>query len=415
MTKQIFETEDKMQEWLSKELRQTDSFRDLISNADKFDYLSSTSLVANRILDSYKQCLASFGLVTIIAENENISLKDGDILKPDFLLYAPETESIVIVELKNLASPSRQAGTEVSAYASEIKSYIPFISDGDIANVIISPVWTTLLKHYVFHEIFWLNRNIICLEPIEVDGEIKLQIKSVSSLIDNNISLKLSNQHLGGYQICLYDNNLYKDRTNRTRLDPFIEQMKTAIAIMSSKGNSQKNHGFAFLWKDNWEVSLAPYSITILNFAAFKSLERLFHDDDFEPKEMTDRFINIIKEYAPEGHGNSLDEIYNSGERFLTDFCSPRREGFTTWDYLRETMIKRCSLISFHSWGIFSELFSEKLYQEYKQGNTSISSTDPALGLKLIDELIDPTYEFIDLSCYNYNPDEDHTFLDGEK
>ncbi len=401
MKKQIFETENKMQEWLSKELNQNDCFRDLISNAEKVEDSSSTSLVKNRILNSYKHCLESFGLITIIAENENISLKEGDTLKPDFLLYAPETESIVVVELKNLVSPSRQAGTEVSAYASEIKSYIPFISDGDIINVIVSSVWTALLRHYIFHEIFWLNRNIICLEPIEIDGEIKLQIKPASFLIDNNISLKLSHQHLGGYQICLYDYNLYKDRTNRTRLDSFVEQMKTAIAAMSSKGNSQKNHGFAFLWKDNWEVSLAPYSITVLNFAPFKSLERFFHDDDFKPNEITEKFIDIITDYGPEGHGNSLDEIYNNGEKFLGNFCEPRREGFTTWDNLKTVMISRGSLMSFHSWGIFSELFSDKLYKEYSKGNNQISFIDPNLGLQLIDELIDPKYEFIDLSNYN--------------
>lgn len=402
MAKQIFESEDKMQEWLSSKLREDDCFLNLIVNHDDFDELEAESLVENKILKSYQHCLSSLGLVSIISENENISLKEGDSLKPDFLLYAPETESIVIFELKNLASPSRQVGTEVSAYASEIKSYIPFISDGDIINVIISSVWTTLIKHYVFHEIFWLQRNIICLEPCENEGQISLRILDVSSIIDSEVSLKLSSRHLGGYHICLYD---YTDKGNKDRLDPYIEQIKTAIKSMVSKGNSQKNHGFAFLWKDHWSLSIAPYIITILNFAPFNSLERLFHDENFKPNKMVERFVDIIQNYAPEGHGNSLDEIYSNGEKFLIDFCSPSPEGYTTWDSLKEFM-KKGELVSFNSWGVFDELFSEKLYSKYKNGNKTISSTDPQLGLELINELVDPNYQYVDLSYYNYDPNE---------
>jgi hypothetical protein len=403
MSKKIFEKEEKMQEWLSTTLKIDNCFRDLIINEDDFKELETTSLVETKILKSYQHCLSSLGLVSIISENENISLKEGDSLKPDLLLYAPETESIVIVELKNLATPSRQVGTEVSAYASEIKSYIPFISEGDIINVIISSVWTTLIKHYVFHEIFWLQRNIICLEPYVFDGKICLKIVDIASLIDNEVTLKLSSQHLGGYQICMYD---YSSK-DRDRLDPFLEQMKTAMTAITSKGNSQKNHGFAFLWKDHWESSIAPYSITILNFAPFNSLERLLHNEDFKPNEMVERFFNIVKKYAPEGHGKSLDEISASGEKFLNDFCSPTTEGFTTWDSLKDSMINRSTLISFNSWGIFDELFSEKLYTEYKKGNTTINATDPHLGLQLIDELVDPNYEFYNLAYYDDELDED--------
>jgi hypothetical protein len=404
MSKKIFETEEKMQEWLSSNLKIVDCFRDLIINEDDFGDLETTSLVETKILKSYQHCLSSLGLVSIISENENISLKEGDSLKPDLLLYAPETESIVIVELKNLASPSRQVGTEISAYASEIKSYIPFISEGDIINVIFSSVWTTLIKHYVFHEIFWLQRNIICLEPCEFEGKIGLRIVDISTLIDNEVSLKLSSQHLGGYQICMYD---YSSK-DKDRLDPFLEQMKTAMAAITSKGNSQKNHGFAFLWKDHWDLSIAPYSITILNFAPFNSLERLLHNEDFEPNEITERFFNIVKEYSPEGHGKSLDEISASADKFLNAFCRPRTEGFTTWDSLKGSMINSSTLISFNSWGIFDELFSEKLYIEYKKGNTNISSTDPQLGLQLINELVDPNYEFYNLTYYDYDRDEDN-------
>ena len=407
MARSVFDSEDEMQKWLSNQLDNSECFSDLIFNKTTFDEMvCPDSLVEKKLYNSYCNCMESLHLVKVLAKNENISLKNGDILKPDFVLYAQETQSIVIVELKNLTSPSRQVGTEVSAYASEMKSYIPFISDGDIVNVLVSSIWTTLIKHYVFHEIFWLNRNIICLEPFEFDDKIYLRIVDFSSFIDNDISIKLAEEHLGGYQICLYDDNLYSKNPDRNRLDNYVEQMKTAISAMASKGNMQKNHGFAFLWKDNWKLSSAPYSITVLNLAPFQSIERFFHNDKFEPNEMMEKLIGVIEEYDPIGHSFSLEEISKRGTEFLANFCSPRYEGFTNWFTLRDAMIDTGELVSFHGWGIFAELYSNKLLNEYKNGNSSISSTNPELGLSLLEELVDANYEFIRLSNYKYDPSE---------
>ncbi|RVT74452.1 hypothetical protein EOD40_13150 [Flavobacterium sufflavum] len=399
MAEKLFSSEDAMQKWLSNKLKSGISLADIIVGIDEFKEQNFTDIIEIKLHKSFIHCLNSFYLTKIISENENISLKEGDVLKPDFLLYAPETESIIILELKNLASPSRQSGTEVSAYASEIKSYIPFISDGDLINVIISPIWTTLIKHYVLHELFWLQRNIICLEPIKVGGDIFLKILDIKNLIDNQISLRLSEKHLGGYQLCLYN-------YSKSNFEPYIEQMKSALSSMAAKGNSQKNHGFAFLWEDNWELSRAPYSITMLNFAPFHSLERFFHNENFVPNKMTEKLVTIIKEYAPEGHGESLEQITEAGIFFLKNFSTPRVEGFTTWKPLRDIINSRATLVSFRAWGIFEELLSEKIQKEYQNGNLNISYDNPDLGLKLIDEMIDDEYEFYDLSYYDYDENQ---------
>ena len=403
----IFESERDMQKWLSKELRSVDGIIDLVINKNKFDEYKPISFTEKNIYDSFRYCVKSMYLNNTITEDKNISLKIGDSLKPDFLLYSPETESILIVELKNLGGPSRQAGTELLAYAGEIKTYVPFISDGDIINVIISPIWPTLLRHYVFHEIFWLQRKIICLKPVSINDKTKLEILEVSDIIEDDVNVMISEKHLGGYQLCLYDDNLYKDPANRTRLDPYINQMKSALFAIATKGYSQKSHGFAFLWKDNWKESLAPYSITILNFAPFQTIERLFHDKSFKITPMTEEFIKIIEEFNPKGHGQSLIDITNAGNDFLSNFCNPMMEDFTTWNDLKENLKQRANLIAFKPWGVFDELFSNKLREEYLQGNLNISSTDPFIGLNMLNELIDPNYEFIDLTSFNYDPNED--------
>lgn len=400
----MFDSENDMQAWLSGELKEKD-LGELIINIDEFEKKEAINLEERKVKESFTYCLKSLHLTSVISEDENISLKPGDTLRPDFLLYASETESIVIVELKNISGPTRQAGTEIHAYSSELKSYIPFISEGDIVNVIISTSWPVLLKHYVFHEIFWLQRNIICLEPIIENNEKKLVIKDISFLIDGTVPVKLCDRHLGGYQICLYKNG-------SGNMDSNIEQMKTSVLSMAVKGNTQRNHGFAILWKDLWINTMAPYSITVVNFAPFNSLERLFHAEDFEPNEITERIIkDIIIECAPEGHGQSLESIREHGSKFLQAFSSPRAEGFHTWDVLKKSFQERAKLISFHSWGIFDELFSDKLAKEYEKGNLNISASDPKLGLKTIEEMLNPNYQFINLSYYNHWNDEDEDEL----
>ncbi|MCG7500193.1 hypothetical protein MHO82_25405 [Vibrio sp. Of7-15] len=122
---------------------------------------------------------------------------------------------------------------------------------------------------------------------------------------------------------------------------------------------------------------------------------------------MTTRFINIVSEFSPIGHGQSLEQIVNYGERYLKNICSPHPEGFMHWNNLRDIMLESSTLIEFHAWGVFSELLADKLAIEYESGNHSIKLTDPNFGLDMINELVDDEYQFIDLSYFNYNPDID--------
>ena len=405
----MFDSEQQMQEWLSLKLKEIEAtcggLSELIDEFNETSHGKSSSEL--RIINAYRHCLESLHINKVLSEDENISIKKGDVLKPDFLLYAPDTESLVILELKNIANPTRQVGTELGAYSSELKSHLPFISDADIIHVVIARDWPTLLRHYIFNEIFWMQRNILCLEPYQKeDKQIKLRVLPSTQLVEDHVSLMISPRHLGGYQLCLYDNELYTGG-NRDRLDQYLEQLKTATAAMALKGSSNKSHGFAFLWKDHQYANLTPYNITILNLAPFQSLERFFHlHDEGEiviPK-ITKKLIKIVREGTPIGHGESLNQIKDFGEQYLENICSPQVEGFLTWDYLRDYMLKKPDLIEFQSWGVFSELLSEKLAEKYKQGKYSIKLTDPQLGLELIGELVDDDYEFIEISQIEFGP-----------
>lgn len=397
----MFNKEKDMQDWLSDKLKNSEGITEFLDDYESFG--TPETQEERRIIESYEHCVKSLHLIEVISEDENISLKSGDILRPDFLAYAPESESIVIIELKNINGPTRQVGTELGAYTSEVKSYVPFISDGDIVNVVVSRYWPTLLRHYLFNEIYWHQRNIICLQPyISNGGSVRLKPYAPKNLIEDNISSKISERHLGGIQLCLYDDELYSGGS-RDRLDKYIEQIKTSTASLAIKGNAQKSHGFAFLWKDFRKNSITPYNITIVNLAPFRSLERLVKDENNNPvkiSNLTDRFIKITTEFDPIGHGQSLDQLFKHCEPFLTPICTPRLEGFMEWSDLKRIMVENSELLAFSSWGVFSELLSNKISEEYNKGKSDISLTDPNIGLQVINDMIDPEYQYVDLSYY---------------
>jgi len=393
-----FKSEKEMQEWLSNRLESVDGLAEILANLEEIQEYETEDASCATIVASFRKCIESLHDTHVVSQDENISCVAGDILRPDFVLYAPETESIVLVELKNAAGPTREAGTEIAAYASEIRASIPFISDGDLIGVIISPHWPCLLKHYVRQEILWAGRNLICLRPKEVDGETMLSILSPDELREGGLDFRVPPEYLGGYQICLYDDELYHDRTDRSRLDKYEQQFRTALDCMASTGSRINSHGFAFLWRDKWQHSLAPWSITVINFAPFQTVERFLHDKDGLRPLLFDKLHEVIVEYSPEGHGNALAEVANSANPFLSAVCKPRYEGFSTWRSHQEILNQRADMVAFVAWGRFEKSYFDRLSREYNAGNFGVSSTDPIIGLEVVLDLIEVNYEFIDLS-----------------
>ncbi len=383
----MFRNEAEMQEWLENAIKEVEGLSELISNTEYLENYQPASVEAERVLKSFKITENSLRMLELISANEDISIDKPDLLKPDFLFYSVESEGIVIVELKNIAGPTRQVGTELSAYSCEVRSYIPYLSEGDLFHVIISMEWPTLLRHYIFHEILWNKKNIICLQPIEKDERIQLEIININSIMEAEAYFSISDLDLTGYQCCLYDDNLYTRGADRNRLDLHIEQMKTAIQIMASEGHSQRASGFALLWKDHLKESLAPYNISIMNMAPFKSVER-FLNADTDLNEVQERFLELVYEFGPTGHSEALLNISNAGIPYLKKFCKPQLEGFFEWQYHKEAIGRRAELLSFHCWGIFEEVRNTLLQERYDSGHKHIRMDDPFLGLSALSLII---------------------------
>ncbi len=402
----VFVTESKMQEWLSNKLEIVEGIGELIKDADWLAGTTPANIGEASVLTSFRTSLASLHITETLFENENISLTAPDVLKPDFVLYAPETQSVIIVELKNLTSPSRQAGTELGAYSAEIRTIVPFLPDGDIVHLLISQEWPVLLKHYVRHEIFWQGRNLLCLRPtLQSDGSPSLEVLPLHELAEDISSFQVGKGHLGGYNISLYDDQLYSPTADREKLTAAIEIFKVATQAMAVTGNRLKSHGFAFLWKDKWQQSLAPYSIVVANFAPFQSIERFVKAGDV-PK-VVERFIKVIAEFSPEGHSNTLSEITDTCREIVGQFCSPRIEGFATWGPLSEMLNGRTDYIEFSGWGLFGQAALDEVKTRHSAGDLRCSLSSPDVGKAVLAKVIDDTYEVLDLSYYFYDPNEE--------
>lgn len=384
----LFSDESVMQKWLSEKFANGESLGDLTINLEDYQEIEidkRDSLIVQKIKTSFSFCVASFNLNEVITENENISLDNKDSLKPDFVLYAPETESLIIVELKNIKGPSRQAGTEIGAYGAELKAYLPFISEGEIVNVILSTVWPALLKHYIFNEICWLHRNLICLEPLETNEGIQLQIVDPILFAQSDISDALNLRQLSGYQICLYDDELYKGG-NYYRIGIYENRMMAAMNAMAVRGNNLKTHGFAFLWRHCWQVGLAPYNITVVNFSPFQTFEKLHQRSKIKKNKITTRLKKLMREHAPDGHGYALESIRIAANPFLETFCSPQPEGFMTWQELAPNIWDGTDALSFKAWGFFDELISNELAREYAM-DAEWAADSPLFANRILDML----------------------------
>lgn len=395
----IFKNENEMQSWLEKEMEDIEGLGSLLFNVESIKNYKPRNEVEKKIKDSYMHCLPSLYLTEIITKNQNISSSSGDILKPDILAYGIERESLILIELKNLSGTTREAGTELAAYSGELKGYLSHLSDGDIMNVIISPFWPTLLKHYVFNNIVWQNKNMICLEPCIVENKIVLKPLEFSILLQAEMPQKFGPEHLCGYHICLYDDSQYSHDRGPTKLHGQIEVIKASIARMAAEGEKANSHGFLILTKEINGYGLAPYMITLVNAAPLSSIERYFHSDEIKTYKdlpfIGQKIYDIVTYYEPLGLGANTSKIFISGKSYLKKICNPQIESINPWTILRgEINNWRTEAIYFESWGVFKEKSMEILFNRYQSDDYDYNLNSIQLGFEVIEELVDEQYEF---------------------
>ncbi|NWB96789.1 hypothetical protein HX870_06325 [Pseudomonas gingeri] len=376
----MFENEKKMQAAIGAHARNFSGFGELIE-PPRFE--KNRTLEENCIIESYEYCLSCIKETVLVSEDENISLFPSECLKPDFLLYDPGMETFVIVEIKNSSKPTRESGTEIGAYTNAVKAHFPMISNGDIICVIISNHWPTLLKNYLFNEIFWHKRKILCLKP-KSDDPLELECFPPASLFNKNLNLNFHKKSFSGLQLCIYANNIYNNGEIED-LDIHLEQIKSSFERLIRKSSEINSHGFAFLWRDLRKNTAARYSITYLDINPFEKFQ--LHEVNIESK-ISNTLFNIIRDWESTGNTYSTIKALSNSDHFLDDIANPFPEGSSPWWKLKEFMLEKSNLISFRTWGIVADIYENSLLEEYKSNNNIVKYDCPSFGLKFINNLI---------------------------
>lgn len=376
----MFESEKEMQEAIGVHLREFSGLGDIII---PHSYIKNGDPKRDRILESYEYCWSCVRETVLISENKNISLFESEILKPDFLLFDPGMETFVVVELKNSSNPTRESGTELGAYTNAIKAHFPLISNGDVICVIISNHWPALLRNYLFSEIFWHKRNILCLQP-KSTTPLELELLPPEKLLDANPPLKFNKNTFSGLQYCIYANDIYSGGEIEG-LDAHLEQIKSAFERIIRKSNEINSHGFAFLWLDLREHTVARYSITYLDINPCEKFQRY---EVSIPNKISQSMHTVITEWEASGVTYSTINTLSKGDYFLKDIASSMPEAPSPWRTLKKFMLSNSNLISFKAWGILADLHEEALLKEYKSHGLTTRYDCPEFGLKFISEII---------------------------
>ncbi len=376
----MFRDEKEMQEAMGVHLREFSGLGDIIIPCE---YEKDGDARRNRIIESYEYCWKCVRETVLVSEDKNISLFASEIIKPDFLLYDPGMETFVVVELKNSSNPTREAGTELGAYTNAIKAHFPLISNGDVICVIVSSHWPTLLRNYLFSEIFWHKRNILCLQP-KSTSPLQLEHLPPEKLLNASTSLKFNKNTFSGLQNCIYANNIYSGGDIED-LDKYLEQIKSAFERIVRKSNEINSHGFAFLWRDLRAHTVARYSITYLDINPCEKFQRY---EVSVPNKISESLHDVITEWETSGVTYSTINTISKGDYFLKNIAGPVPEAPSPWRTLRKFMLDHSELISFRAWGVLADLHEEALLEEYKSDGGTTKYDCPAFGLRFISSIV---------------------------
>lgn len=125
--------------------------------------------------------LKSIEDLQVLTSNKNVSTQFKQTLRPDLVCINPESQQIVIFEIKKSTQTERQALTELLAYEHEVKNLLPFLSTYDLTFVLVSTEWSVLLEHAAGSAIAWNNKNLLCLKVNPDSSEFKYDIHKPDS------------------------------------------------------------------------------------------------------------------------------------------------------------------------------------------------------------------------------------------
>lgn len=362
---------------------------------DRLPHFSLDRLCRHAAITAGASVLESLGSLTLLRANKNVSLTQGETLKPDVVCFNPETESVVLFELKVSTAAGRQAITELAAYEQEIKNHLPLLSEHDVHLVLVASEWSVLMDHGASSAVTWGGKKILCLQAEKAQGKLVLKTR-IPEAWQITGSAKFPPEALATMTLCLYD---YQQDTDPRKEPEFDPRLLTAMKVMGRTGDALGSHGFAILWKDHAPYSLAPFNVTICCVAPFSLYREGRSSGVIESN--GDSFVaaldELMRDAPPTGQSGTFFAIGQSAFPLLSELFTPQWEAASHWKHDRATLMTRAEPLMCEFWGSLGRhaidyVSSPTLRRERPNlllGNLA-DWNSPSVAIPLIDQMCEP-------------------------
>lgn len=356
-----------------------------------FPIFSIDHLVRMSCAEAANHGLKALSNLILLTDDLNVSITKGEALRPDIICYSPEGETLVLIELKKSSQAGRQALSELIAYEQELKNQLPFLADYETVFVLISTEWSTLMDHSVASAVTWSGRQLLCLEA-EIKGKTVALKPRLPVAWHITGSSSFPPHSLPCVTFCLYD---YKPSAKAP--DGVDMRLLSALSLMAREGDRIGGHGFALLWRDYLSISQASYNITVCSVAPFEFYKAMRERGIISPSqsELIKPLDEILKDYDPQGHSESLLHVMEATRPLLNEISNPHFEGFVDWETTLPDLNMRAEPISCEFWGVpgnFVRYFTThpavRKHKPHLFNDGQFDWRDPHVGIPLLESFL---------------------------
>jgi hypothetical protein len=332
--------------------------------------LSLSQSVRETLLRAAQAVLDKLTSAKLVTANQNISCFPDDELKPDLVLMGRDQGSFVVIELKKSHQTSRQAITELVAYAQAIEHLYP---SAHVAMVLVSPDWRPLLDYAVINQVTAGRRQILALEITSSDeNQFLLQVR-VDALTRNAHELVFASESLPAETVT------FERRAARKRQDCPIEAINALMSV-ARDGDRSAGSGFALLCRSEsydgyqWHLTVmaldpfrllmdvddeARWNNPIAAFVRGEPRESISSADVQQSLQGDDDFIPWDSPtYPPEpGAAMALIDAIPKGQ---LGSVSSSHDNQKHWGYVKSAPFHSVTrYVAFEAWGLVGDLIRQ--------------------------------------------------------
>lgn len=338
--------------------------------------------------------LRSIENLEVLTSDNNVSIESNQILRPDLVCINPESQQIIIFEIKKSTQTERQALTELLAYEHEIKNLLPFLSSYDLTFVLVSTEWSVLLEHAAGSAISWASKNLLCLR-VNADGpKFKFNIHNLNSWnITGNAFFPP--ESVASFTVS-FEANLSMDESEVAyRLD-------LLLGFFAREADRIGLHGFAIVTTDLGPYNERGYQIVFCAVSPLAFFDNMLSSGQITVSDghLVRQIENYKVKYGVESGISSLDDLLTKiVEPRLGVFDNVEFGGYFAWDITRHQLKDRGLPTFVEFWGLpgdyARDYINNPAVQNARAALFTPGMTDwrhPTTGLWLIRNLFEPSF-----------------------